>query len=286
MKQASTELIALLQTTTQFVMADCFTFTLLTGQQLYYTTADVPVTVGSTVFQANALRVSGLKYKISTGVDVDEQDITMIAGPTDTVNGVPWMEALRQGILDGAYIQRDRAFLSAWNQPAVESVTLFHGRVSTLDKFGRTTAQGKVKSDLVLLSNNAPKNLYQPDCLWTLYGVGCGVPRAAHTVNGSCQAGSTVNVIVWSAETEGVYDQGTLIFTSGPNAGTQVTIKSTDDAGNMTLVYPLESAPGVGDTFTVSAGCDHTMGAGGCAKFNNLANFRGYPYVPQPYTAT
>ncbi len=47
---------------------------------------------------------------------------------------------------------------------------------------------------------------------------------------------------------------------------------------------PLQSAPSAGDTFTVYYGCDHTPGT--CqSKFNNLANFRGFPYVPPPQMA-
>ncbi len=52
----------------------------------------------------------------------------------------------------------------------------------------------------------------------------------------------------------------------------------------LVLGYPLQSPPAPGDTFTVYQGCDHTPGA--CAgKFNNLANFRGFPYVPPPQMA-
>jgi hypothetical protein len=47
---------------------------------------------------------------------------------------------------------------------------------------------------------------------------------------------------------------------------------------------PLQSTPTPGDTFTVYQGCDHTPGT--CAsKFSNLANFRGFPYVPPPQMA-
>ncbi len=47
------------------------------------------------------------------------------------------------------------------------------------------------------------------------------------------------------------------------------------------LAYPRVNAPATGDAFTVYQGCDHTMAT--CkAKFNNLANFRGFPFVPPP----
>ncbi len=285
MKPASPDLVAYLQNTTQFLFADCFTLTLRTGTQLFVCDRDIPITVAGTVFAANGIRVSGLKYAIKIGVDVDEQDITIAASSADLIDGVPFLVALRRGVLDGATIQRDRAFFTAWTAPAIGSVTLFHGRVSTVDKIGRTEASLKVKSDLVLLDTDMPRNLYQPSCLHTLYDAGCSVDRAAHTATGAVQAGSTVARIVWTGATAGTYDQGTLVFTSGANAGVQVTIKTSDSSGNLTLSYPLDAAPGVGDGFTISAGCDHSTGSGGCLKFSNLPNFRGFPFVPPPETA-
>jgi uncharacterized phage protein (TIGR02218 family) len=285
MKPASADLVAYLQNTTRFLFADCFTLTLRTGTQVRVCDRDLPVVVSGSVFQANGIRVSGLKYAIKIGVDVDEQDITIAATANDLIGGVPFLVALRRGVLDGATIQRDRAFFNAWTAPAIGSVTLFHGRVSTVDKIGRTEASLKVKSDLVLLDTDMPRNLYQPSCLHTLYDAGCGVDRTAHTATGAVQAGSTVSKIVWSGATAGVYDQGTLVFTSGANAGVQVTIKTSDASGNLALSYPLDTAPGVGDGFTISAGCDHSTGAGGCLKFANLPNFRGFPFVPPPETA-
>jgi len=46
----------------------------------------------------------------------------------------------------------------------------------------------------------------------------------------------------------------------------------------------LPFAPAEGDTFNVAFGCDHTQAT--CqSKFNNLINFRGFPYVPPPQLA-
>ena len=49
--------------------------------------------------------------------------------------------------------------------------------------------------------------------------------------------------------------------------------------------YPLPYVPTSGDAFTAAQGCDHTM-ATCSAKFNNLPNFRGYPFVPPPQVMT
>ena len=80
------------------------------------------------------------------------------------------------------------------------------------------------------------------------------------------------------------FSQGTLMFQGGQNAGVLVQVKSAS-ADQIMLAAPLEYTPVTGDAFTLWPGCDHTTGAGGCARYNNLANFRGFPFVPPPETA-
>ena len=57
--------------------------------------------------------------------------------------------ALRDGAFDGATVHRDRVFLTALGGTVVGGVTLFQGRVSTVDMVGRTQATVTVASDLV-----------------------------------------------------------------------------------------------------------------------------------------
>ena len=85
--------------------------------------------------------------------------------------------------------------------------------------------------------------------------------------------------ILWPSASS-AYAQGSITFTSGVNAGKTATIKWAG-SGALQLAYPLLNAPAPGDSFIVYKGCDHTMGT--CqAKFNNLGNFRGFPFIPPP----
>ncbi len=78
--------------------------------------------------------------------------------------------------------------------------------------------------------------------------------------------------------------QGSISFASGANAGVTANVNSVTAGNALGLGYPLQSVPVPGDAFTVYDGCDHTPGT--CqSKFNNLANFRGFPYVPPPQMA-
>src|SRR5947209_1190749 len=200
MKSASTALLRLIDAArsspdSTLAFADCFTFTLSTGATYTWTNVDLPVVYKGATFLANGPLVQGLKYRASVGLEVDRQQITIAARPTDLVGGAPILVALRDGAFDGASVQRDRVFLTAPGGAAVGGVTLFKGRVSTVDQVGRTTATLTIASDLVVLDYDMPRNLYSPTCVHTLYDSGCGVVRGAYAANGTAGGGSTSSAI-------------------------------------------------------------------------------------------
>jgi uncharacterized phage protein (TIGR02218 family) len=264
------------------LVADLYTFTLRTGTVLRYTNADVSITWDSNTYLANSVLVDGLKYKCAVGLEVDKQQIMISARPTDTVGGVPFLQALHNGVFDGCSIQRDRAFLTAWNAAPVGVVLLFKGRIGTIDSIGRTAAEVTVNSDLVLLDIEMPRNIYTANCQHVLYDTGCTLVKNSYGANGTVIGGSSRTIILWASATS-AYSQGTITFLTGPNAGVTSNVKWGVDTPTaaLGLSYPLPNDPVAGDTFTVYQGCDHTK-ATCLSKFNNLINFRGFPYIPPP----
>ncbi len=211
------------------------------------------------------------------------QQVTIYARTIDTIGGAPFLQAMRQGLLDGAEIQREKAFFNAWGAPPIGSVILFKGRVAQIDSIGRTSAQVTVASDLVLLDIDMPRNVYQANCQHVLYDAGCGVAAGTYSAQGSVASGSTQSLIEWPSANAS-YQQGTITFTSGANTGATATIKSAG-SGWLQLAYPLSNAPSVGDAFSASFGCDHTMAT--CQiRFGNLSRLRGFPFVPPPQILT
>jgi len=290
MKPASTALVSYLNVVrtaadAQFLFGDAFTFTLRSGLVLTYTNVDVTFTYSGVTYLANSILIDGLKYKAAVGLDVDQQQITVAALSTDTITGgAPFLQALRDGAFDGCEIERDRVFFSdRIGGTAIGAVTLFKGRLGTVDQIGRTSAKLTVNSDLVLLDIDMPRNIYQPTCLHTLYDSGCTLIKNAFGTNGTVGAGSTASVINWSGANTN-FQQGSIAFTSGVNVGVTANVNAVAAGSSLTLGYPLQSVPAPGDAFTVYYGCDHTPGT--CqSKFSNLANFRGFPYVPPPQMA-
>jgi len=74
---------------------------------------------------------------------------------------------------------------------------------------------------------------------------------------------------------------GKLAWTSGANAGRIGEVKghAKGSAVTLTLWQRAPSPIAAGDGFTVTAGCDKTLTT--CrARFDNIANFRGFPHMP------
>lgn len=276
------------------------------------------------VFSANGVRIQGLKASQKCGLDVDEQDVTVYCstpdyflqsvdaehsgvlgdgelgsmvlgsgpqpfpefGPSaEMIEGLPFLWALSRGLLDDATIIRETAFLPRWGSPAIGSLVRFHGVVSSIDKIGYSEATLKVKSDLVRLDTPFPRNIYQPTCIHVLFDEGCTLDKEDFGESGTVGSSTTTSVIHWSSgRPTGYFDQGTVTFTSGALNGLNAGVKFSDGT-TLTMMDLLPVTPLPGDTFDAFPGCDHTPGAGGCAKFNNLAHYRGYPRVPPPVTA-
>ena len=267
------------------ICADAFQFTLRSGIVLGYTNSDVTFTYSGTTYLGNSILIDGLKYKAAVGLEVDQQQITVAALSTNTIAaGAPFLQALRDGAFDGTEVVRYRVFFSDHvGGTQVGGVLLFKGRLGVIDEIGRTSAKLTVNSDLVLLDIDMPRNVYQPTCLHTLYDAGCTLTKAAFGTNGAVGAGSTATLINWSGASLN-FQQGSITFTSGVNAGVTATVMSAVAGVSMTLGYPLQSVPAAGDAFTVYFGCDHTL-ATCTGKFGNQANHRSFPFVPPPQMA-
>lgn len=296
MKPVSSTFLNFIINNQQMLLGELFTITLANGDEFYFTNLDIPITYDGHVFTANSLRIEGLRFKLATGWEVDEQEVRISAYPTETIGSAAVFSAIQTGLLDGAWIKRQRAFWQISDGRAfvdyaaapLEVVTLFTGLVSKITKIGRTHIEMKVKSPLKLLDIDMPRNTYQSSCQWTLYDSGCGVVRASFTQTYTVLTADPANHIVIQpttaispadgADGTDYFLQGRLLFTSGVNDGLQ-TVVSKNDATYFWLQYPLVTLPAPGDTFEVSAGCAKRTDS--CdLKFSNLANFRGFPRVP------
>ena len=146
MKAASPALIALLNSSTQFVMADLYTFTLVGGNVLRYSAAPTAIVANGFTFAVGP-KFERSKTSTVIGTPVDELDIKVYLETTDLIGGTLWLEAAWQGQLDGALLQIERAFMPSYGDTSPGTVILFAGRISDID-CSRTGIDMKCRSHL------------------------------------------------------------------------------------------------------------------------------------------
>lgn len=279
--------------TSQFVYADCFTIIPVVGSPLRYTSVQrrmsiVPIgEVGRQIYTAD-IGISGLRVKNNLGVEVDEQQIEIFYPDTPIYQAsLTWAQALLLGRLDGAKIRRDRYFAVDEFSPWMGGCPMFTGLVSNVDKAGRQSATVNVKSDLILLNINAPRDMWETNCKYILGSPGCGINIETLAVLGTVSTSPSRTVIPWTSSAAG-YAQGKIHITNNDTV-TRVRTIARADAANLYLAYPLDFTPPVGLEFTAYPGCPRTIDATyGCPRFWGAAwkdHFGGFPYVPVAETA-
>ncbi|HEY6021546.1 MAG TPA: phage BR0599 family protein, partial [Candidatus Paceibacterota bacterium] len=119
-----------------------------------------------------------------------------------------------------------------------------------------------------------------PACDAALGDTRCGVNLANFTVTGNVTSDTNARLFTDTARAEanGYFDGGLITWTSGLNNTYRMEVK-TFVAGVITLQQAMPNAISIGDTYSMSAGCDK-LRATCVSKFNNIVNFRGFPDLP------
>jgi uncharacterized phage protein (TIGR02218 family) len=279
----SNNLATWLQTATEIRMADLYTVTLKSGTVLRYTTWDQTLVVSGNTFLTGPPNIERTAIEEKTGLDVSTIEVTIRANLTDLVSGSPILQAIGRGLWDGAAFRIDRLFMDSSSQQ-IGTLIRFSGVVGPVDELTRSYAKFTANAGTQYLTMQLPPVIMQPNCTHTLFDAGCTLNKASFAESNIVQGGSTVNkVISLSAKADGYYDNGQILFTSGPNNGLLKAVKQYLGQ-NFFFNSPLPFLSNAGDTFTAYPGDDKTQAT--CKnKFNNLANFGGFPYVPVPEAA-
>lgn len=277
MRPASSALVALLQST-QFIMADLYTFTLAggagvlglpppaPGPSYLYSGAATAIT-DSTTGRVFALgpRFERSLTKLVVGIQSDELDIRIYPATTDLLGETAWAQAVWEGQLDGASVQLERAFMPSWGDTSPGTIVLFSGRVSDTE-VSRTMIALKVRSWLEVLNIEMPRRLWQASCSYNFGDANCGYNRVAGlnadgtstsigALGFACAAGSTASSILGGPVTSNPYLLGTIIAQNGTNAGQARTIASfPSNGGPIGMSLPFLSNPNPGDEFQILPG--------------------------------
>jgi len=218
----------------------------------------------------------------------------------DTINGTPFLQACQGGALDSADWQVDRAIFASmptWPMPNGGAVPtgivtgIFAGLVGQVDT-SSTLAAITIGDYRSLLSIQMPWHLWSGQCRHTLFDIGCTannttLPASAFATVGAAIGGSTQSSIANTLAApagSGTYILGSIVMTSGQNAGFQRTITGWLGPGQpfaLLIPFPFQITPG--DAFRAYPGCAKNQTA--CTAFGNLINYGGQSNVPVPETA-
>lgn len=241
-----------------------------------YTDHDMPLVVsGTTYTPAPALKRIILTSSINDTVSNQEF-------------GSAWVDAPETDLLAGKF---DNALVElamcSWENPQYGKIIVDIGRLGVV----QWTADG-FRADMHSSMREMQKNInfvFTPTCRHLLFSQFDTQHIGACTLNkGSYTYTGTVSLITSAvrfnctglSQPQNWCTNGILEWTSGNNTGRKHEVKKHEVAASTTIELFL--APGrpieLGNTFTITAGCDKTLNT--CkTKFNNVINFGGFPHI-------
>lgn len=128
-------------------------------------------------------------------------------------------------------------------------------------------------------------DVVSPGCKADLFDARCGIVDTEGTWKFSGEAvtaaaSSSEFTVSTLAQAEGFFTGGTVVWTTGANAGLSKEIRSHAAGGEFVLFEPMPYAVAPGDEGTFRAGCRKRHDLDCTDKFNNIINFRGFPSIP------
>lgn len=256
-------------------ICQCWRVTRRDGVVLGFTEHDHDLTFDGTDFRAES-GFQASDSEAASGLSVEAGDVT--GGFSSTVIS----EAdLLAGRYDGARVE---VFQVNWQAPA-EHVLL---RVQEIGEVVR--AGDAFRAELRRMTHRLEQvqgRIYGRRCDAMLGDGRCGVDlddpalRAEGAV-AEVLGETLIRVSGVGAATSGFFRYGVLRFTDGANAGQACDIEDHRQDGTavtLSLWLPPPLPIALGDTFTITAGCDKRFATCG-DKFANVLNFRGFPHMP------
>jgi uncharacterized phage protein (TIGR02218 family) len=162
------------------------------------------------------------------------------------------------------------------------TITSWQGRMSSATTDGKS-AVFSFEPIFTALRIPGLRKRYQRTCAYSLYGRGCNVLATSFETNGTVATlnGTTVEVAAAAGQASGYYAGGYIQDATG--AKRYITNHS---GAFLTLSRELFGLA-VGGPVKIYAGCDRSTDV--CqARFNNIANFGGFPFIPlkNPFAGT
>lgn len=214
----------------------------------------------------------GFAVQTHAGMAVDN---TEIAGVIDDVTIKP--SELQDGLWDLAEV---RFFQVNWADLTMGQLKLRKGWVGNIS-LHRTLYVAELRGLMQALVRELG-DLFSPDCQADLGDARCKVDLVPLTVTGTVTSVTDRRIFIDTSRTEvnAWFEGGVITWTSGLNNQRHMEIEAYNGTTKQfSLFLAMSNSIQVGNTYSVYPGCDKRI-ATCIAKFNNVNNFRGYPYTP------
>lgn len=241
-----------------------------------FTDHDLPVTFDGTTFEA-ASGFEASEIKDSLGLSVDNLEVT------SALTSASLLEAdLASGFYDDAKVE---IFRVNWSSPD-QRVLMRSGSLGEVHRAGAAfTAEVRGLAHYLQQPNG---RLFQYSCDADVGDPRCGINLASPSFRGQGTILDVTSARSFSASGLAAFapdwfTRGLLTFTSGAANGQAIEVKTHRilPSGETALEVwaPARLPLVIGQTFTITAGCDRTLAT--CReKFANTVNFRGFPHMP------
>lgn len=260
-------------------LCHCWKLTLSGGQVSGFTSHDRDLGFDGVTFAAQSGFEAGA-VESSLGLNVDDLEV-IGALKTATINEAD----LASGKFDNAEIEIYRV---NWNDVS-QRVIIASGNLGEVRR-GQVEFRAEVRG-LAHHLNQPMGRLYQYGCDVDLGSAKCGVNPDLPAYKG---AGGVMGLPfpadsarIFTASGLGAFgnewfSRGKILWTSGANNGLAMEVKLHGRVAGIDTIELWQEMPhalGVGDSFTITAGCGKLADI--CKnKFNNLVNYRGFHMMP------
>jgi uncharacterized phage protein (TIGR02218 family) len=253
----------------------CWRLTRRDGVTFGFTDHDTALTFDATAFEASA-GFTASDIKDGVGLSVDNLEVTgALSSATLTEDD------LSAGRYDDARVE---IFRVNWADTS-QRVLMRSGSLGEVRRAG-TAFAAEVRGLQHYLQQ--PKGrLFQNTCDADLGDARCTVNLALPAYRGTATIASVISarkftVTGLSEFAPDFFSRGLAAFTSGASSGLKIEVKVHFKSASVVTIElwaEAEGPPVVGDTFTVTAGCDKRFAT--CkSRFANAVNFRGFPEMP------
>jgi len=256
-------------------LAWCWRLTRTDGVKLGFTDHDRDLVFDGTTFEADSgFTASEIASSVGLSVDNMEAEGALQSGHLNEAD-------LARGLYDNAVVEVWRV---NWADVS-ERVLVRQGNLGEV-----TTSDGAFVAEIRGLAHALGQQqgrVYQGQCDADLGDARCTVDLDLAAFKGSGAVASAVSGTSFTASGLGGFDsgwfaRGFLTWDTGGNAGQKMEVKRHTSAGGVVTIGLWQTpaaAIAASDAFTIRAGCDKQFST--CRdKFDNVANFRGFPHIP------